>query len=514
MRGDNMQPTNIVSAYQSHMAFNNKTVETNKTVDNCFTLKNVEVQTLSKFYKLLKKSDCKFELFDGYYIGYKIKQISKEFDLLRFSNELVINIELKSPLDEDKKIKKIAEQMSQNYYYLNFLDKTVSIYTFIEDDGLYKYNSDTNKCYLVEIKELVAELSTQTIDNKLNPDELFVPSNYLISPFNNTDKFIKDEYFLTDNQQSIKKQILKIVDNNEMKFFCVSANAGTGKTLMLYDIAKTIYDEYGKSTALIFHCGKLNAGHVRLNTLYKWNIHRIADVNAQSAEKLIHDKLKLILFDETQRIRTHQLNLIINKAIELNIPIVFCYDKKQYLSNGENLDLYEYVNEKFNTIQSIKKELKGKIRTNKEMASFITNLLKIGKSTTYLNYDAISVDYFNSIDDVREYIDYLETNKDWKAITYTTSQYDTNRLSYLSNICLSTAHDVIGQEFDKVVFVMDRNFKYDEEDKLLAGGSYYSAKGMLYQIVTRVINQLKIVVLDNPNLYCKILGIKTMNEEH
>lgn len=115
-----MQPTNIVSAYQSHMAFNNKTVETNKTVDNCFTLKNVEVQTLSKFYKLLKKSDCKFELFDGYYIGYKIKQISKEFDLLRFSNELVINIELKSPLDEDKKIKKITEQMSQNYYYLNF----------------------------------------------------------------------------------------------------------------------------------------------------------------------------------------------------------------------------------------------------------------------------------------------------------------------------------------------------------------------------------------------------------
>lgn len=39
MRGDNMQPTNIVSAYQSHMAFNNKTVETNKTVDNCFNFK-------------------------------------------------------------------------------------------------------------------------------------------------------------------------------------------------------------------------------------------------------------------------------------------------------------------------------------------------------------------------------------------------------------------------------------------------------------------------------------------
>lgn len=147
------------------------------------------------------------------------------------------------------------------------------------------------------------------------------------------------------------------------------------------------------------------------------------------------------------------------------------------------------------------------------MASFITNLLSIGKSNANLNYDAISVDYFDSVDDVRDYIDYLETEKNWKAITYTTSQYEINRLSYLSYICSSTAHDVIGQEFDKVVFVMDKNFKYNEENKLLAGGSYYSARGMLYQIVTRVINQLKIVVLDNPDLYCKILEIKTMNEQ-
>ncbi|MCH5185646.1 MAG: DUF2075 domain-containing protein [Oscillospiraceae bacterium] len=507
-----MQPTNILSAYQGCMAFKNKKVDTNKKINNYFTLKEVEVQTLSKFYELLKKSNCEFELFDGYYIGYTIKQISKEFDLLRFSDKLVIDIELKSHLDNDEKIEKITKQMSQNYYYLRFLGKMVSIYTFVEDDGLYKYNVDTNKCYLVDIKELVTELSTQTINDKLNPDDLFVPSNYLISPFNNTDKFINEEYFLTDNQQAIKKQVLEVINNNQMKFFCVSANAGTGKTLMLYDIAKTIYAEHGKSAALIFHCGKLNEGHLTLNTCHRWNIHRIADVNGQSVEKLIHDKLKVILFDETQRIRTSQLNLIINKAIELHIPIVFCYDKKQFLNDGETLDLYEYVNEKFNMIQSIRRELKGKIRTNKEMASFIKNLLKIGESNADLNYDAISVDYFDSVDDVREYIDYLETNQNWKAITYTTSQYDVNRLSYLSNICLSTAHDVIGQEFDKVVFVMDENFKYDEEGKLLARGSYYSAEGMLYQIVTRVINQLKIVVLDNPDLYCKILEIKTMNE--
>lgn len=506
-----MQSTNIISAYQSHIAFSQNTLETSEKIKDYFNMKTVEVQTLSKFCELLNNYDCEFAIYDGYYIGYKIKQISKEFDLLRFSDEMVINIELKSPLDEDIKIKKITEQMHKNYYYLKFLNKTVSIYTFVEDDGLYKYNADINQCQLVDIEELIERLSAQKFKDDINPDYLFVPNNYLISPFNNTKKFIKNEYFLTDNQQNIKRQALESINNNRTEFFCVSANAGTGKTLMLYDIAKTIYANYGEQSALIFHCGKLNTGQYILNFNYNWNIHSIADVSERTMETLVNDKLRVILLDETQRIRIHQLDLIINKAIELNIPIMFCYDKKQYLRNRETLDLYEYVSANFHTIKSIKRNLQGKIRTNKEMASFITNLFNIGKSTSNLNYDAISVDYFDSIGDVKDYVHYLESEKKWKAITYTTSHYDINQLTYLTNICSSTAHDVIGQEFDKIVFVMDKNFKYDEKGTLLAGGSYYSAKGMLYQIVTRVINQLKIIVLNNPDLYCKILEIKSMN---
>ena len=385
------------------------------------------------------------------------------------------------------------------------MGKKISIYTFVEDDGLYKYNIDNKQCYSVGVDELINELSSQNIDDKLNPDDLFIPSNYLISPFNNTNKFMDEEYFLTDNQQEIKKQILNIIDNKKTEFFCVSANAGTGKTLMLYDIAKTVYKTYGENATFIIHCGKLNNGHNTLNSKYKWNIHSIADVRDITVEKLVHDKLKVILFDESQRVSKYQLNLIINKAIELDIPIVFCYDKKQYLNNGENLDLYEYVNKEFNTTKSVKKELKGKIRTNKEMASFIINLFEIGKSNAHLNYDAVSVDYFDSKDDVKEYIDYLQKEKGWKAIKYTTSRFNSNLLSYLSYICNANAHDVIGQEFDKVVLVMDKNFSYDG-NMLTARGSYYSAYGMLYQIVTRVINQLKIIVLDNPNflnLHCQ-----------
>lgn len=71
------------------------------------------------------------------------------------------------------------------------------------------------------------------------------------------------------------------------------------------------------------------------------------------------------------------------------------------------------------------------------------------------------------------------------------------------------AHDVIGQEFEKVVLVMDGCFKYNEDGKLMyRAENYYSLKGMLYQIVTRAVKELKIIVLNNPELFYKLLEIK------
>ena len=180
----------------------------------------------------------------------------------------------------------------------------------------------------------------------MNPDKLFIPSNYLISPFNHTDKFINNEYFLTGSQQEIKKQII----NNLYECFCVSANAGTRKTLMLYDIAKTIINDFGSRSVIIIHCGKLNDGHIKLKVNYRWNVITIADINQNSADRLITEGLKLILIDEAQRIRKWQLDIIIKKSIEHNIPIVFTYDKKQFLRSGETLDLHDYITENFNKI--------------------------------------------------------------------------------------------------------------------------------------------------------------------
>ncbi|MTI84266.1 MAG: DUF2075 domain-containing protein [Firmicutes bacterium] len=505
-----MKPTNILSAYQGINAINNAGIRTAKEIKETLKLSKSEANVLEQFCITLKSHQHSFEIFDGYYVGYSIKQISKEFDLLRFSEDLVINIELKSQLDEKVKLQKITAQMKQNHYYLKFLNRSVFIYTYVENDALYKYDADNDQPQAISIDELITNLINQSVDLEVNPDKLFVPSNYLISPFNKLKEFIDDEYFLTDNQQNIKKEVVTSVQQNKHKIFCILANAGTGKTLLVYDIAKNIMS-YGHYP-LIIHCGKLNNGHYELINSYNWNLHPINKVHNNSIETLLNMNISMVLIDESQRIRQHQLEMIINKSKEFKTPIVFSYDKKQYLKTGEAKDIYEYITARHPDIAVYKKTLTNKIRTNKEMASFIINLTDIGKSNNFLNYESITIEYFEELDDIKTYIQYLEQCRGWKPITYTNSQYTHEPLDNLASISHTKAHDVIGQEFDKVVFVMDDNFSYNEKGRLTARKNYYSAEGMLYQIVTRVVSQLKIIVLNNPRLYYRLLQIKSLDK--
>jgi hypothetical protein len=293
-----------------------------------------------------------------------------------------------------------------------------------------------------------------------------------------------------------------------MMFFTLSANAGTGKTLLLYDIAKSFIIE--NKRVRIIHCGKLNEGHKRLIDLYKWSI-----ISVSSVSKTIKPNFSdydLIIVDESQRIRKLQLDNMVQSAISSTVPIIFSFDVKQYLKDGESLDLYDYLLENHSTIPCEKKKLTNKIRTNKAMASFITNLTEIGKSKDNLDYSDISIDYFDNFDELKEYVEYLKLNN-WKVIVFTTDVVHPERdpYNYISALSGTNAHDVIGQEFSKVVLIMDNNFIY-ENGKLKAKSRYYSANGMLYQIVTRVVNELKIIVLNNSDLYYHLLIIKNMGE--
>lgn len=102
-------------------------------------LKSHEIRTLKSFCGIMRSKGCGFRQFDGFFVGYSIEQIGKEFDLLRFGKENILNIELKSELKENINIEeKVHSQMKNNYYYLKFLEKPVIILTYVENKGFYK----------------------------------------------------------------------------------------------------------------------------------------------------------------------------------------------------------------------------------------------------------------------------------------------------------------------------------------------------------------------------------------
>jgi alpha-D-ribose 1-methylphosphonate 5-triphosphate synthase subunit PhnL len=328
-----------------------------------------ELDDLTSFVQDVQEQSEKVEVFESFYIGYSIPQISKEFDLLRFGYNTIINIELKKEFTEKKRIEK---QLRRNEYYLSFLDKEIFCYTYVaEDKKLYSLDTNGNLTEK-ELKILIDELVKQEVANIINIDELFDPSNYLVSPFNSTDVFVEGKYFLTNHQETIRKKVLEMSDVSESSpcYISIYGAAGTGKTLLTYDIARNYIND--SKDVIIFHCGNLNEGQKKLRHFHSWTIVPIKNMNRYEL-----DSYDLIIIDEVQRIRKVQLNRILESLKDINIKCIFSYDSKQCLHRTEiENNIPEYINEK---VSPQTHRLTEKIRTNEEIASFIKNLFDLSK---------------------------------------------------------------------------------------------------------------------------------------
>jgi hypothetical protein len=75
----------------------------------------------------------------------------------------------------------------------------------------------------------------------------------------------------------------------------------------------------------------------------------------------------------------------------------------------------------------------------------------------------------------------------------------------------ASSREVIGQEYDKVIVVMDSNFYYNEFREL-AGRNQpdpdYLFMRLFYQNITRARSRLCLVVLNNPEVFETLIRIK------
>lgn len=457
-------------------------------------IKNYELNGIESFVDELLQANNNISIVNRYYLGYSIPQIGKEFDLLRFGHNYIINIEIKT----ESSIEKILKQQQKNKYYLSFLDKPLHIYTFISNENkLYKLVIRNNGDEIEEItfNELCNILMSQEVVTFNNIDDLFNPSDYLVSPFNSPEKFMSEGYFLTVQQEQIYKEIQTKLSDTATNFIALTGGAGTGKTLLTYHIAKETIQR-GKKV-LILHCAPLNSGHQILMDEYNWSIYM-----PKYAPNTID--FDLIIIDEAQRMYPYQFDKYIKEVRTLNKKCIFSYDEKQYLRDNEK---------QYHTKERIEKELlctpyklTDKIRTNKEIAYFIRQLFNIKKNIPNIDYTNIELTYCKDCYSAKLLLQEL-LERGWKTPNYTPGtrsffHYE----AYLSNDTES-AHSVVGQEFNNVVVVIDESFKYNSQGDLIADNTYYSQRQMLYQIITRTRKKLHIVIINNEVMLNRCIDI-------
>lgn len=459
-------------------------------------IKEEELKDLEVLVNHLKSLSKNILLFDKYFIGYTIPQIGKEFDLLRIDEETLVNIELKKNSTPEK----IRTQLLRNKYYLSFIKKEIYNFSYIaEEQKLYTIDANQN---LTEVnpKQLLALLVSQNVKKNINIDSYFNPSNYLVSPFNSTLEFIKRKYFLTSHQEEIKNIILNQLSTANYTILSIKGKAGTGKTLLTYDIAK---DVLLKSETLIVHCGYLNQGHITLRDDYGWDI-----IPAKNLINQDLSKYHLIIIDEAQRIYQNQLFYVISEVQKNSNNCIFSYDGQQTLRKGE---IYNKIEEKIEGNLTLKPfELTTKIRTNKEVAFFIQCLLNKNKLIQNYRYSNIELNYFDNYGEAKLFLTQLKS-EDWKIINYTPSTV--SKLPY-ENYNIEeeedNAHKVIGQEFNNVVAVIDSHFYYKNGTLSTRGYKfrpYYHPTKMLFQIISRTRIKLSIIIINNQEILNRCLEI-------
>lgn len=468
-------------------------------------LKIEEVYDLVSFFNWLSSAEIVhheiISLTDNFHFGYSIPRISKEIDLLRIGENCHVCIEIKSEANEEK----MEEQLVKDFFYLNFLKKKCYYFSYsVKDNKVVELNTDTMKVSSIDQNRVLEVLREQQsiFQSESDLNNLFSFNNYIISPFNDTDRFIKNKYFLTEQQKGLCNELRsKIYD-----IFLIKGEPGTGKSLLAYHLLKEFHDE--NINCVMIHSGQFNGGHKELRR-NNFNVIEAKKVEEHLSKKTDYN---YILIDEGQRIWKKQLKIISDYCKENKCKVIIFLDENQTLNYSDNAvdEIGKIKNN--NTFKVEERTLKTKYRYETNIYKFISLIFTHKNS----DYDSvvnskknISLLYFQNKTEAEEYLSSLDPKK-WDIVSFTITDYDNyDKLPRNKN----TSHKIIGQEFNNVVVTLNEDFNYSIQDEttgrkiLITPKFNYISEKMLYQNLTRAKNELQLVIISNENLYLELLNL-------
>lgn len=317
-----------------------------------------------------------------FFYSFQVPRLGKEFDLLQIKDDQIVNIELKSGKVSDEAVRK---QLLQNRYYLSVQGKMIQSYTYISSqERLVRLN---NHDHIVEADwdQLCLALQRQSKDYEGDIEDLFQAEMYLFSPVTEPERFLNKEYFLTSQQKDIERRILDKIRKVKYGYFWFSGLPGTGKTLLLYDIAMKLSVH---QKVCMIHCGETGKEWKILHD----RLLRIAFLSDSQFEECPDLKeYSAILVDEAHLLSVKELHRILE--LSEKHPVIFSSDDEDMISDEEMDRTMIREIEHLPDIQSF--HLTNRIRTNAELSSFIQNMMHLPEKRMVRYYPHIQVVYAN-----------------------------------------------------------------------------------------------------------------------
>lgn len=402
-----------------------------------------------------------------FFYSFQIPRLGKEFDLLQIKDGQILNIELKSGAVPDHAIRR---QLLQNRYYLSVLGRPIRSYTYISSaNRLVRLNSHD---HIVETdwELLCRDLMQESADYEDEIEKLFRAELYLISPWTQPERFLKKEYFLTCQQRDIERQILKKIRAEKAGIFSFSGLPGTGKTLLLYDLAMKLSN---RQPVCIIHCKEEGK---------KWNIlqkrlQRVTFLSANEIEtQLAHGSFHAVLVDEAHLLSEEKGRALLGFC--QNRPLIFDGDREDMIAPEELPPNTMTLLETLPKIQSFR--LTNRIRTNAELSSFICDMMHLPRQKTQKSYPHIAVVYAN-------------TDTEAEKLLYAYEKQGYQRTN-------------TGEETDRLVVLLEDFWYYEKTGYLRSGSEEVGVRRLFHQLSTAK-EELALIVQQNEPLYDTLLNL-------
>ena len=405
-----------------------------------------------------------------FFYSFQIPKLGKEFDLLQIKDDQIVNIELKSGAVSDEAI---CKQLLQNRYYLSVLGRPVHSYTYISSqDRLVKL---TGHDHIAEgdWKTLAKTLKKKGCDYTGEIEKLFQAELFLFSPLTEPERFLQKEYFLTSQQRDIERQILKAIHEKNTGYYWFTGLPGTGKTLLLYDIAMKLSM---KQRVCMIHCGTAGQKWEQLHERLQ-RIDFLSDSQLENEKQL--EKYRAILIDEAHFLSEKKLKLILN--ISSAYPVIFSGDSEDVISPEEMDRSTTALIEKIRDIRTF--HLTNRIRTNAELSSFILHMMHLPEQKVQRHYPHIQVAYANNNTEAENLLkDYIRQGYQYKPL------HDTDRLAVL----------------------IDEKYYYDLKGYLRYRYSGHHEKMYIrdmFHLLNQAKNSIALIIKENADVYEKMLDL-------